>query len=227
MADLIATSEVIELAKEAADLTNSNFITDATWLRWFNQSYKKFYNLCVGTYQDLYVSTATIVTVSGTEDYDLPTDLLKLRLIEVYDSSPKPRTLRPWTLSEKNRLAYSIYEYPLRYILWNKKIKLIPEPTGVVTLKLYYIPAAAKVTDTATQLEYWGGFSRYVELDMAIKALKKEESSTQELVQEQMILEEKIKTEMQSYDAGQPRQMTDITRINGASIYPAAWGIPV
>lgn len=227
MADMVATSDVIALAKEAADLTNSNFITDATWLKWFNQSYKKFYNLCVGTYEDLYIKSSTINVVSGTEDYSLPSDVLKVRLLEVNDGSPKPRTLRPWTLTDKNRIAYSVYDYPLRYILFNKTIKLIPLPTSNVVLTLFYIPAPAAVTDTATQLEYWGGYSRYVELDMAIKALKKEESDTQELVQEQRDLEEKIKTELKGFDAGQPRQMTDVSRMNEGAIYPYVWGIPV
>lgn len=224
-ADSVLVSSVITLAKQRCDMENTNFVSAAEWITYADLSYRKFYNLITTLYEDYNVSYQDYTTSSGTEEYTLPTGFLKIRLVELYGVTPRPLTLREWTLSEKNRLAYTVTGYPIRFAVYGNTIRLMPVPQGSYQVRVWYIPTATAITSDAQSIEVYNGFDEYIALDMAIRALMKEESNTDRLERERDRMEKMLETTMRGRDAGQPRTMTDIERQNDGSIYPFVWGV--
>lgn len=224
-ADSVLISAIITLAKQRADMENTNFVSDAEWLTYADQSYRKFYNLITTLYEDYNVTSTDITTIANTEEYTLPTGFLKTRLVEILGATTYPLTMRQWTLSEKNRLHYSVSGHPIRYAVYGDKLRLIPAPKGSWTVRLWYVPTAPAITATSQAVEVYNGFDEYIVLDMAIRARMKEESSTEALERERGRMEKMLEDSMNSRDAGSPRYMTDIERQNDGALYPFAWGV--
>lgn len=224
-ADSVQVSAIISLAKQRADMENTNFVSAAEWLAYADQSYRKFYNLITTLYEDYNVSSYDITTVSGTDEYTLPEGFLKSRLVEILGVTPYPLTMKQWTLSEKNRVQYSVTGHPIRYAIYGNTIRLIPMPRGSWTVRLWYIPTATPLVSDAQTVEVYNGFDEYIAIDMAIKALHKEESNTDRLERERERMERLLEDSLHSRDAGSPRYMTDIERQNDGALYPFAWGV--
>jgi hypothetical protein len=222
--DSVLVSDIITLAKQRCDMENTNFVSAAEWLTYADQSYRKFYNLITTLYEDYNVSSTDYTTVADTEEYDLPTGFLKVRLVELYGVTPRPLTLRAWTLSEKNRLSYTVLGYPVRFATYGNKLRLMPAPRGPYQVRLWYIPTATAITATSQSVEVYNGFDEYIALDMAIRALMKEESNTDRLERERDRMERMLEETMRGRDAGQPRMMTDIERQNEGALYPFFMG---
>jgi hypothetical protein len=224
-ADSVLISAIITLAKQRADMENSSFISDAEWLTYANNSYRKFYNLITTLYEDYNVSYYDYTTVADTEEYTLPTGFLKVRLVELYGVTPRPMTLREWTLTEKNRLAYSVTGYPIRFSLYGNTLRLMPPPNGPYQVRLWYIPTATDITSSSQTIEVYNGFDEYIAIDMAIKARTKEESDIQALLVERKEMETMLEETLRGRDAGTPRTMTDLERMNDGTLYPFVWGV--
>lgn len=224
-ADSVLISSIITLAKQRANMENTNFVTDAEWLTYADQGYRKFYNLITTLYEDYNVSYQDYSTISGTEEYTLPSGFLKIRLVELYGVTPRPMTLREWTLTEKNRLAYSVTGYPIRFAFYGNTLRLIPVPQGVYQVRLWYIPTATAITSDAQSVEVYNGFDEYIALDMAIRALMKEESNTVPFERERDRMEKMLEETLRGRDAGTPRTMTDLERMNDGTLYPFVWGV--
>jgi hypothetical protein len=223
-ADSVLVSAIITLAKQRADMENTGFISDAEWLTYADQSYRKFYNIITTLYEDYNVSEHDFSTVAGTEEYSLPSGFLKTRLVEIYGITPRPISLKQWTLSEKNKLAYNVNGYPVRYAVYGDKLRLMPVPQGIHQMKLWYVPSATPITATSQSVEVYNGFDEYIVLDMAIKALAKEESSTERLERERDRMEKLLEETLRGRDAGSPRFMTDIERQNDGALHNF-WGV--
>lgn len=224
-ADSVLVSSVITLAKQRADMENTSFVSDAEWVTYADLSYRKFYNLITTLYEDYNVSYQDYTTTGQQAEYTLPTGFLKIRLVELYGVTPRPLTLREWTLSEKNRLAYSVTGYPIRFSVYGNTLRLMPDPQGAYQVRVWYIPTATAVTSDAQSIEVYNGFDEYIAIDMAIRALTKEESNTDRLERERDRMERMLEETMRGRDAGQPRTMTDIERQNDGSLYPFVWGV--
>ena len=224
-ADNVLISDIITLAKQRSDMENTNFISDAEWLTYANNSYRKFYNWVTTIYEDYNVSYQDYSTIADTEEYTLPTGFLKMRLVELYGVTPRPLTLREWTLSEKNRLAYTVTGYPIRFAFYGNTLRLIPSPRGVYSVRVWYIPTATEITSSSQSVEVYNGFDEYIAIDMAIKALTKEKSSTTALENERDRMEKLLVDSLTGRDAGSPRFITDIERQNDGTLYPFVWGV--
>jgi len=224
-ADSVLISDIITLAKQLSDMENSNFISSSEWLRYADQSYRKFYNLVTTLYEDYNVSSYDYTTVADTEEYTLPTGFLKVRLVELYGVTPRPMTLREWTLTEKNRLAYSVTGYPIRFSVYGNTLRLMPPPKGPYQVKLWYIPTATSITIDSQSVEVYNGFDTYIALDMAIRARMKEESDASGLMAERDEMRKQLEDTLRGRDAGTPRTMTDLERMNDGTLYPFVWGV--
>lgn len=224
-ADSVLISDIITLAKQLADMENTNFISATEWLRYADQSYRKFYSLVTTLYEDYNVSSYDYTTVADTDEYTLPTGFLKVRLVELYGVTPRPMTLREWTLTEKNRLAYSVTGYPIRFSVYGNTLRLMPPPKGPYQVKLWYIPTATAITSDSQSVEVYNGFDTYIALDMAIRARNKEESDVSALMAERAEMKQMLEETLRGRDAGTPRTMTDLERMNDGTLYPFVWGV--
>jgi hypothetical protein len=100
----------------------------------------------------------------------------------------------------------------------------LPVPQGTYAVKLWFIPTATAITATSQSVEVYNGFDEYIVLDMAIKALTKEQSNTDRLERERDRMEKMLEETLRGRDAGSPRFMTDIDRQNDGSLYNF-WGM--
>ena len=64
MTDIVSLSELRLLARQRADMENSQFISDDEWRRMINRSYAELYDL--------------VVTSANSEDYFLKSDTISL-----------------------------------------------------------------------------------------------------------------------------------------------------
>jgi hypothetical protein len=223
--DSVLVSEIILLARQLADMENTQFVTDTELITYADQAYREFYDLLINTFQDYTVKPSNITLVAGQEDYTLPTDLLKLRLVRLVGVSAKPLVLRRFNLEEMSRLTYSFFGYPVRYITFGTSIRMVPTPTNAATLQVWYVPTATKITAVGQSIEVYNGYDEYIAVLMAMRMCQKEESDYQMLAMRKEDLKKRILDSMEDYNAGQPEKMTDIARLNEGALYPFFWGV--
>jgi len=224
--DVVAVSAIITLARQLADMENTQFVTDTELVTYCDQAYREFYDLIINCFQNYAIKTANITLVSGQDDYTMPTDLLKLRLVRLTGISGKPLVLRKFNFEEMSRLTYSFFGYPVRYSTYNTDtIRMIPTPTNGANLEIWYVPTATAITNTAHTIEVYNGYDEYIAVLMAMRMAQKEESTYEMLALRKRDLEQRIKDSMEDYDYGQPEKMTDIARLNEGALYPFFWGV--
>jgi len=210
-------------AQQRADRVNSNFVGTAEWNSYINQSYFELYDLLVDAYED-YFMTSTQFTTNGTDNYfTLPTDFYKLLGVDLGLQSSNGRvTLKKYDFIERNRYVFPnlnanfLGVFNLRYRLMGNRLTFIPTPSAAQNVTVWYIPKLSVLlqdTDVANGISGW---TEYVIVDAAIKALQKEESNeaVQVLFIQKQALIKRIEEAAMNRDAGQGDTISP-TRGNG------------
>lgn len=134
------------------DEANSSDWADAEIDRAINQRYHRLYTAVLTVYEDYKVSTTLLTTVADQQEYDLPSDLFKVRRVEInYDISNSNSTFQRvlpisnidgirTRLGETN-LSGAIRRNPGYYIIGSKIGFLpIPDKNGTNAIKVWYAP---------------------------------------------------------------------------------------
>lgn len=190
----------------------SEDITSAVALEVLNDGLEETYNLCIACDDDYYVKLGTVAnggqfnTVAGQDTYALPSDFYNLRKVEILDSSTRWKKLNPVPLDGANLIqTVDSPSRHYRYRLSNQGLTLYPTPTGVDTLRVYYLPLAPQLavdTDSVT-------FDRPVEarlvLEIALRdCLARQNLSTGEAEMKIEKLAKQLRTAADSHDDGEP-----------------------
>lgn len=226
--------EMRERAQMRADMQNSQFISTVEWNYYLNQSALELYDLLITCYEDYYVADRLLITTDGSEAYDLPNGqnyngadaLYKLYGVDLgLDSSMNAFvTLKKFDFISRNRYVYPqlttnlLGLYTLQYRLVGGKIRFIPIPSGAQMIGLWYFPRLQTLLQDTDVLDGISGWNEYVIVDAARKARQKEESSTEELMNEKMMLKARIESSAMNRDAGQP------DTISNSRSRSEAWG---
>lgn len=148
----------------------------------------------------------TIDYASGTQEYSLPTDCIKVVLVERTDTDPV-KTLSPIRMQDKlkyelvygSRATNNDYEY---YYLTGTSIGIVPKPTVSETnnLKIYYIarPATVASGSSAFTVPDSYGSHELICAKAAITAKMKGDEPIGDLGREAARLEARLKTSLQS-----------------------------
>ena len=216
------------LAQQEADRVNSNFVTLPEWNNYINQSAFELYDLLTTVYEDYYLAPAAqFQTVGSTAQYSLPNGVLSFT-----DEAGASYVARPFykllgvdlslgvanswiTLHKFDFIGRNQYVasnntnsfagvFGLRYRVMGDKITLIPVPAGNQTIRLWYIPRMTQLLKDTDILDGVSGWTEYVIVDAAIKALEKEESDVSALLARKLALIQRIESSAQNRDAGQP-----------------------
>jgi hypothetical protein len=118
------------------------------------------------------------------------------------------------TIKKFDFLARNRYVFPqltstflgvfnLQYRLVGNTIMFIPTPSAGQIIGLWYFPRLTQLLADTDVMDGISGWTEYVIVDAAIKALRKEESDTQELMMEKNMLIKRINDSAQNRDAGQ------------------------
>jgi hypothetical protein len=194
MARLITVGDIITRARDRADMSNSGFITPASALAMFNESYTLLYDILVEAYSHYYATTDTLSLVSGTVAYDLPDDFYKLITADQVVSPGVFSTIFPYSELERNSTLTS-------------DANSIPN----VDVRLRYIPAPLYYTDLADTIDGVSGWEGLIVTDLAIMFLEKEETDTSALQARKVQQMSRIQSVSKNRDVTMPGTITDVT----------------
>lgn len=163
----------------------SQFVTDSEINGLMEESYADLYNTLVNENENYFISTTVINTVAGTDKYDLPSDFFKLIGIDIAGNDGFIRQMKqvPWIERNKYRSTVSYMGYPVDYTFYNNQIKLLPIPSQVVPLTVYYIPTAPVYTNDATTIDGISGFEKYIIYDVAATIRAKEQKDNTDMLE--------------------------------------------
>lgn len=215
------------LAQQRANFENSQFITDAEWNSYINNSQKELYDLLIGAYGEDYfaASPVTFQTDGVTAFYDLPDGtlysnapafykLLGVDLILAPGQNGSAITIKPFQFSERNRYTVPNFQSfygvtNLRYRIFGNQLWLNPIPSAGQSIQLWYLPAPPNMTNDSDTFNAVAGWEEYIVVDSAIKAKDKEQADTSVLMAQKQALLVRIQNMAQNRDAGFPDRVSD------------------
>jgi len=219
MAKLVTLEDLQLRCREAADMVNSQFVTDPELIRYINSSAQELYDILIMAYgEDYYVKPAPLeFAISGSED-DLPADFYKAVGVDAKIGGDYV-TLKPFEFSERNRYsepssALLSNGSPIRYKLFGDKIMWSTGAHTGTTVRIWYIPAMTELTDPADTINGVNGWEEIIVVDTAIKMKAKQEDDVNLLMVRKQELLRRIEKAAQDRDAGMPHRITDVSRIN-------------
>lgn len=218
MAKTVTLLNLRTQAQQRSNMENSGFITTAEWNTMINSSCDELYDLLIAAYVEYFLSTSTISVLSGTDTYPLPADFYKLVGVDlVLDSNGNAVSLKPFQFGERNSFLFTptwntVGASYLRYHLQGANVRFVPIPNTAQTVKLWYAPARANLVLDADTFDGVDGWEEYAVLDVAIKALLKEESDASALMIQKEAMRKRIEQLVNDRDIGAPSRVTDIHR---------------
>lgn len=230
--------QIRTMAQQRADRVNSNFVTKPEWNSYINQSYFELYDLLVTTYEDYYIAPAyQFITDGSNAIYNLPdgsssfTDVngnvckpfYKLMGLDcgIAANNNAWVTLNKFPFISRNRYVYPNVTstffgvFNMQYRLMGNSIHFIPTPSAGQYMQAWYIPRVATLLKDSDILDGISGWTEYVIVDAAIKALEKEESDASLLVAQKMALKQRIEETAMNRDAGQPDTISNTRSFSG------------
>ncbi len=216
----LSLGEIRLMAQQRADRVNSSFVTLPEWNSYINQSRFELYDLLVTLYEDYFLADPIVFTTDGSDKYDLPngtnySGAKKFYKLWGVDCGLAPSgnawiTLAKFDAIERNRYVFpnvtSTFAgvFNLRYRITGNDVRFIPTPSGGQYIRLWYIPRLETLLADSDIMDGISGWTEYVIVDAAIKALQKEESDVTILLAQKQALIERITTSGMNRDAGQP-----------------------
>lgn len=220
MPTTLTLSELRAASRQRADMVNSQFITDAEFNSYINQSYFELYDLLVSKFGDnYYVAPVYTFQTNGTDyQYALPTnpEVYKLLGVDLALSGTTDSfvTIRPFEFIDRNRYAVPNFQSfygltNLRYRLNGDKIWFTPTPAAGQRIRLWYIPRMTTLATDNDVVDGISGWTEYIIVDAAIKAMQKEESDVSALMAQKQMLIQRINAMAEGRDAGSPAKVSD------------------
>lgn len=215
-----------ELARQKADMVNSKFVTDKEFNTYINQSYFELYDLLVQKYgNEYFVAPPLVVPTTGQNTIALPDGTLyngarpfyKLLGIDLALNATSDAyvTLHKYEFIARNRYVYPQLTTNLlgadvpRYRIVGNEVQFIPTPQPGQNLRLWYVPRMQTLLNDSDVADGVSGWTEYIAVDAAMKALQKEESDVSVLAGQKMMLEKRIEEAAENRDAGLPEKVSD------------------
>lgn len=225
-------------SKLHADKLNSQFLTTDEWNFNINQSAYELYDILVTKFgDDYFLASPFVFTTTGAANYPLPDGsaafqvnsqpaqaLYKLTGVDcgVAVGNNAWVTLPRFNWIDRNKFVYpqlqanALGVFNLSYRQMGNNLEFIPRPAGGQYIQVWYVPMMTQLLQDTDMLPFSiSGWSEYIMVDAAIKALLKEESFEQAgaLQSRKNALMERIETTAANRDVGQPNSVSD-TRTN-------------
>lgn len=216
---MITLAELRLRSKQAADMENSQFVSETEWNYYISNSYAELYDLLVGKFEDYYIAEPLIVTISGTDSsFPLPDDFYKMRGLDRSLGGGEFYTLHPFSFERRNRRAIvDVYRgvFPLvQYRILGSDVIVSPDDQAAGQYRLWYIPKYSQLVDDADEVDGVNGWEEYIIVDAAIKALRKEESDVSVHMAQKQALIARIEAIAANRDAGETEKVTDVNSTN-------------
>jgi hypothetical protein len=215
-------------ARALADMTNTNFVTNAEANVLLNQAIAELWSMLTTADPQRYMLTTTINLVAGTREYTLPNDFMALIGVDWVNGNDR-YPLEPFALNDRAAGAYAgvtsldpwtpAMRYDVRYSgITGAGVRLVFDrdpPVGSV--QVLYVQAPQLLVADGDTFDGIAGWEDYAVLDVAIKMLAKEESDPGVYVAQQARLEQRIKALAGKRDIGRARQIPRYSDSRGRS----------
>lgn len=231
------------MAQLRSDKLNSDFLTTDEWNFNINQSAAELYDILVTKFgDDYFFAPPLVIPLVGSVSYPLPDGsnypvngvnspaVYKLNGIDANISGSAPGPNAGWVpLSRANwsdRDRYTTWPgqagalnniYQMSYRVMGNQLYIFPTNQNQV-IQLWYVPILSQLLKDTDMMPFSiSGWSEYVIVDAAIKALTKEESfeHVQALVGAKGALIERIETTAANRDVGQPNTVSNVRQTMG------------
>lgn len=226
-------------AQLQADKLNSQYLTTDEWNFNINQSTTELYDILINKYgEDYFFAPPLLISLTGAQFYPLPNGsnysgapaIYKLNGIDANVSGQAPGPNAGWVpLSRMNwsdRDRFTTWPgqagalnniYQMAYRQMGTNLFLFPQNTNML-IQLWYIPILSQMLLDTDMLSFSiSGWSEFVIVDAAMKAMSKEESSEKWnlLAQRKMGLLERIGDTASNRDAGQNNSVSNFRATMG------------
>lgn len=226
--DAVATStgletlaQIREQAQDRSDMLNNLFITTPEWNRYINKSYAELYDLLTQTFEDYNLAAPVLLTTTGTNQYALPDGttapaFYKLFGVDAQVNGSNWQSLHRFNFIERNRNTAlrqsNARGLDIKYKVMGNSLFLIPTPAAGQVLQIWYIPRPKVLLLDTDTVDGVSGWTEYIIVDAAIKALAKQEDDVSVLMAQKAALIERITTAAENRDAGEPGTIGDVRR---------------
>lgn len=223
------------LSQLRADKLNSEFLTLDEWNLNINQSTFELFDILTTKYgEDYFVASPYTISTTGAKNYALPdgsatfavngiTPPAVYKMIGVDCGVAVGNnawvTLPRYNWIDRNRFIYpqlqanALGVFNLSYRQMGSQLYFIPNPSAGQYIQIWYVPIMTMMLQDTDMLGFSiSGWSEYVIVDAAIKALLKEESfeHADRLMMSKTALLERIETTAANRDVGQPNTVSDV-----------------
>jgi hypothetical protein len=150
--------------------------------------------------------TPDTTLAASVDEIALPADFYKLRGVDRLGTGGQWASLTPFSFAERNDRvgAMAAPGDGVRYRVQAGKVKLTPTDNTAGTYRIWYVPLMPELVADADVFDDRNMWSEYVVVDVAIKMLAKEESSTAALEKQKSALLKRIEDMSKAVDAGGP-----------------------
>jgi fibronectin type 3 domain-containing protein len=226
----LSLGQIRLMAQQRADMVNSNFVKMTEWNTYINQSYFELYDLLTTIYEDYFIHAPYIFQTTGGAQYDLPDDFYKLLGVDcgLANNVNAWATLKKFPFAKRNEYVYPQISttllgiFDLRYRVMGNTLYFIPTPASGQFIRVWYVPKMTQLLQDTDILTGISGWSEYVIVDAAIKAMQKEESDVSVLGAQKMMLIKRIEAAGANRDQGMADTIAD-TRSNIDSMGGNPW----
>jgi hypothetical protein len=219
-------------ARSLADMTDSEFVSDAELNDYINVAWAKTYDLMITSYGENYFGLTTPQTIAAdgvNTMFDLATDFYKLLGVDALLSGDPANTFNwftiyPFNFGERNRGAIVPYlnnisrPVDLRYRLQGNKLWITPLPNAGFYFRVWYAPTLTPLvsdSDTVTNLQ--PGWEELIELDAAVKCLIKSEQDISSLASMRSETVTRLMAAVAQRDVAAPATVVDVYGPGSAS----------
>lgn len=186
MADLVLVSAILTGARREADKENDPHVSDAELLLYMQQSWKRLYAIYAKAWPERYRTEQTI-TSTGVAGYAVPAAYMGTIAVDYKESPSVYIELELLQEEERNLFNGVASGRSVAYRVLgdgaSAAVNLYPTPVTGQVYRHIYLPVATTLT-AASQLDVMNGHDRWLELDLAIRMLNKEESDVRSRIEE-------------------------------------------
>lgn len=231
------------LTQLKADKLNSEYLTTDEWNSNINQSIYELRDILVTKFGDNYFfAPPLLIPLTGLDSYPLPDGsnypvngvpsaaIFKLSGVDanIFGASLSPNA--GWVpiarFNWSDRAKYTTFPnqagalnniYQMGYREMGNLLYIIPANTNQV-LRLWYVPIMKQLLQDTDMLDFsFSGWSEFIIVDAAMKAMIKEESLEKwnALAQSKQVLIERIETTSANRDVGEPNSVSNTRATSG------------
>ena len=213
----VTLAELRQQVRERTEQESSDFITDSELNSYINNSIAELHDIMIQAYgSEYFLSPAyEFSTVSNQQSYSLPTDLYKLRGVDVKLSTQEWNNVEKFNFNERNKIDYfgawsSLGFTNVRYRMMGVNILFSPIPDNATNVRLWYVPVSTKLEADDDELVDYNAWSEYVVVDAAIKIFQKEESDPSVFMQQKVDLKRRIEEVANNRDISNSESVSDV-----------------